>query len=379
MAAFSLLGGRVLIGNGLEEASVHCGDGLIASDSSARAIDARGYLVLPGLVDLHGDGFEHHLAPRKGAIKDLAGGLGAAHAEIAANGITTAVMAQFYSWEGGMRGPEFAAQVFDLLSTAGATYATDLIPQLRFEYLMRDDWAEVLELVRHHKIPYVAMNDHVPHDALRAGKKPPRLTGQALKAKRSPDTHWALLQQMHDGLSRARAEMAGFVHDIRAAGAVIASHDDADATTRAFWADVGVEISEFPETQDAAQAAIGAGTPVIMGAPNVLRGASHKGNVSALDLVEAGLCTALASDYHYPSLLRAAFIVGDRIGLARAWDLVSAGPARVLGRDDRGALDIGKCADMIVVHAETKRIEGVFAKGRPTYLTGDFAARLLAD
>ena len=71
-------------------------------------MDLDGYWVMPGIVDIHGDGFERHLAPRRGAVSDLAAGLVAVEAELAANGITTAVLAQFYSWEGGMRSPDFA-------------------------------------------------------------------------------------------------------------------------------------------------------------------------------------------------------------------------------------------------------------------------------
>lgn len=374
---FTVTAAQILCGGVLEHGDLSVYDGRIAQDTGGRQINAQGYVILPGIVDLHGDGFEHHLAPRKGAIRDISRGLIAAHAEIAANGITTAVMAQFYSWEGGMRGPEFAAQVFEALATKGAEFATDLIPQLRFEYLMMDHWDKVADLVARYAIPYVAFNDHVPHDALARDKKPPRLTGQALKAKRSPEAHWALLRGLHDAVDAAWVGLPRFTEQLRAAGARLASHDDTTAQSRSHWAQIGVNISEFPETREAAAAAHAAGDPVIMGAPNVLRSASHKGNVSALDLIDAGLCSALASDYHYPSLARAAFLVADQIGLGPAWDLVSRGPARVLGLSDRGDLSVGQRADFIVVDAVTHQIEGVFAQGRPTYVTGQFAQRLL--
>ena len=107
-----------------------------------------------------------------------------------------------------MRGPDFASDVFAILRDQRAHTPVDIIPQLRFEYLMSDDWDRAAEMIREFDIPYVVLNDHVPHEALAKGKKPPRLTGQALKAKRSPEVHLALLQQMHE------AQEAAF-HDLR--------------------------------------------------------------------------------------------------------------------------------------------------------------------
>ena len=99
---------EVLQTDGLVKSPLSIAEGLIVKGGTGRAIDLKGYHILPGIVDLHGDGFERHLAPRRGAVKDLQSGFYALHSELAANGITTAVLAQFYSWEGGMRSPEFA-------------------------------------------------------------------------------------------------------------------------------------------------------------------------------------------------------------------------------------------------------------------------------
>jgi len=340
-----------------------------------RSIDASGYLVLPGLIDLHGDGFEHHMAPRRGAVKDLTNGLRATCSELAVNGITTAVMAQFYSWEGGIRGPDFACEVFALLHKQPAFTPVDIIPQLRFEYLMRDDWNRAAAMIQEFDIRYVVLNDHVPHEALAMGKKPPRLTGQALRAKRSPEAHLALLKQMHEWQAAALHDLPNWIAQFP--DVLFASHDDASKMQRCQFSQMGVEIAEFPETEEAAVAAIDLGEAVILGAPNVMRGSSHKGNVSARDLVMKNLCTALASDYHYPSLLQAALHLAAEIGFENAWPLVSSNPASVLGLNDRGRINVGQRADFIVLNADMQ-LEATFSNGRPTYLTGEFAARLLA-
>jgi len=117
-----------------------------------------------------------------------------------------------------------------------------------------------------------------------------------------------------------------------------------------------------------------------MGAPNLARGGSHKENTSAVDLVAMGLVGALASDYHYPSLSRAAFLVADAglADLAGAWALVSSGPAAMLGLHDRGTLAPGLRADIVILDAATRRIAATLAAGRFSYLSGGAAERFLA-
>jgi len=369
-----LQGGQVLGVDGLEFRDFAFRGVTICEPSDIRGIDISGYYVFPGFVDVHGDGFEHHLAKRRGVLKDIQLGLRAAHSELASNGITTAVMAQFFSWEGGMRGPEFAAVLLPALREFQQTVPTDLVAQLRMEIHMADQYDQFLGLVRDYNVPYVVFNDHLPHEALRKGKKPPRLNGQALKAKRSPDQHLAMLKRLHDQHAQVMADLPEFAQRLIDLGCQLGSHDDHTPEQRATFDAMGAHICEFPETRAAAVAAQG---PVLMGAPNFVRGGSHKGNVSAVDLVGQDLVTALASDYHYPSLWAAMQQIAKTRGWGYASALVSAGPARVLGLDDRGTLQNGKRADFILVHQEKLQIQGTFAAGKPTFLTADLAERLL--
>ncbi len=355
-------------------------DGIIQSSGAGRQIDLSGYTILPGIVDLHGDGFERHLAPRRGAMKQMAEGLVSAEAELAANGITTAVLAQFHSWEGGVRGPGFAGQVFDAIAGVRDTVVTDLLPQLRFETHMLDDYADLPERIARWQVPYVVFNDHLPHDRLAQGRTPPRLTGQALKAGRSPEAHLEMLQEMHARSGEVPAALEQLCAKLSDRGVRLGSHDDATARARADWRARGARISEFPETLEAAEAARAAGDHVILGSPNVVRGGSHKGNASALDLITIGLCDALASDYHYPSPRRAALMLAKSglLDLAGAWALVSSGPAQVLGLTDRGTLAPGKRADLVILETATNRVAATLAGGRVSYMSGDIAARLVA-
>jgi len=143
---------------------------------------------------------------------------------------------------------------------------------------------------------------------------------------------------------------------------------------------MGAPLAEFPETVETAKAAKAAGDPVILGAPNVLRGGSHAGNLRATDLVAADLCDALVSDYHYPALIGAVrrLVAEGVCDWAAAWRLVSARPAEVLRLADRGTLAPGKRADIIVVEAVTGRICMTLAAGQIAHLTDPLAKRMIA-
>lgn len=377
MLSLDLIGAQVLHADGLSDASLSFAKGVVQPERVGHAVDLSGYTVLPGIVDPHGDGFERHLAQRRGAMKQMDAGLIATEAELAANGITTAVLAQFVSWEGGMRGPEFAGKVFEAIRDTAPQLVTDLRAQLRFETNLLDQYADLPAQIAAWGIGYVVFNDHLPHDRLEAGKLPRSLTGQALKARRSPEKHLAFIQELHGRRDEVPAALETLCAQLRDAGVHMGSHDDQTAEGRAVWRSRGVSIAEFPETTEAAETP---GDPVIMGAPNVVRGGSHKGNTSALDLICMGYVDAIASDYHYPSPRRAALMLVDAgvMDMAGAWALVSAGPARLLGLDDRGTLAPGKRADFVVLDTQSRRVAATFVQGRVSYMCGEIAERFVS-
>ncbi len=371
--------GRILTPDGFADQPLGIAEGRFTDAVAGRRIDAADLWILPGLVDLHGDGFERHVAPRRGLILDLAPAMGAIEQELAGSGITTAWLAQFWSWEGGMRGPEFAARMAEAVTGQRGRTALDLRLQLRFETHMVEDGDAMLDLVREHGIDYLAFNDHLAHDRLSAGKPPPRLQGGALKARRSPEAHLKIMQACEANAPRVPA----FLKDLsaRLGDVVIASHDEPDGDARRAFRALGSPISEFPLSFEAAREAKDAGEAVVMGAPNVVRGGSHKSKgLSASDFVAEGLVDALASDYHYPSLAQAAFALTDRriLPMEEAWALVSTRPAAVMGLTDRGGIADGQRADFIVLDPKTRRVEATFAGGQPVHLSGKIAQRMLA-
>ena len=375
----TFIGGEVLLPEGLTQIPLSIAEGVICDAPTGRSVDATGFRILPGIVDIHGDGFERHLAPRRGAMKQMQEGVVAAEAELAANGITTAVLAQFHSWEGGLRSPDYAAQVFSAIQDVRASLVTDLVPQLRFETHMLDDYDGLPDKITQWGVSYIVFNDHLPHERLAAGQKPPRLTGQALKAGRNPDKHFEMLLQMHRRSQEVPEALELLCKELLARGLRVGSHDDQTAENRAIWRARGAQISEFPETRQAAEAARAGKDQIILGAPNVVRGGSHKGNASALDLIAMGLCDALASDYHYPSPRRAALMLARTgvMDLAAAWALVSSGPARALGLADRGDLAAGQRADMVIVEKQSERVAATLSGGRLSYMSGVIAGRFI--
>lgn len=374
-----LVGARVMTPEGWAETAVTVLDGLLG-EGPAREVDLSGYDLLPGIVDAHGDGFERHMAPRRGALRERDAGMWAVAQELASCGITTAMLAQFWSWEGGMRGPDFAEEVFQSVSLVAPRVPVDLRLQLRLETHYLDSFARAEEAVARFGIGYVVFNDHLPHARLAQGRKPQRLTGQALKSGRSPEAHLALMTKLHEAGDHVPEALDALCGRLAARGVIMGSHDDQTAEGRAEWRARGVKVSEFPETLAAAKAAVAAGEAVVLGAPNVVRGASHAGNVAAAELIAAGCCDALASDYHYPSPARAAWRCVE-LGLldeAAAWRLVSDGPARLLGLTDRGRIEAGLRADLVVMTRDTRQIVAVIAGGQVAHMTGAVAARFMA-
>ena len=148
MIELSFENARVMRPGGWSDAPLSVAAGVICDAPAGRRVDLGGYDILPGIVDAHGDGFERHMAPRRGALRERDAGMVACAAELAANGITTAMLAQFWSWEGGMRGPEFAEEVFASAAQVAPTVPVDLRLQLRLETHFLDAFARAAEAFR---------------------------------------------------------------------------------------------------------------------------------------------------------------------------------------------------------------------------------------
>lgn len=342
-------------------------------------VDLSGYLILPGIIDLHGDAFERHMAPRPSAPFDFMTGLSGTDREAAANGVTTAWLAQSWSWEGGHRGPDYAEQLLAALTAYRKQALIDLRVQIRCETHMVDTGERMLAAIRTHGIDYVVFNDHLDEVLDHAGTASAALYHWAKTAGRSIEDHIAAARSAHARKADVPRHLCRLADAFDKLGVIYGSHDDPDGETRERYSMIGARIAEFPTTRRAAAAAKAMNDPVLMGAPNLVRGGSQSGNVAAEDLIRQGLCDALVSDYFYPALTRAVWrlVDGGVMTLPKAWAMISQKPAEILRLTDRGRLDIGKRADLTVVNAQTRLVEMTISDGRLAYLTGAAAQRMM--
>lgn len=350
--------GRTLTASGaFEDAAVAIEDGRIRSIGAADGIgagarfDARGAYVLPGIIDIHGDAFERQLMPRPGVHfgHDIA--LAETDKQLLANGITTAYHGVTLSWEPGLRSADAFRQFMAALDRMRPGFIVDTRLHLRFEtanVAMVDEAAGWIEAGQ---IDALAHNDHLPH--IRRYRDDANKMGvYANRSGMSLGDFLGLVEEVSVAADAGGAEgVARLAAAARKSGTPQLSHDDANPDMRQRFHDMGCRIAEFPMGDETAAAAKALGDPIVLGAPNVVRGGSHTGLQSAAESAEKGLCDILASDYYYPALLNAPFILerDKRLPLEAAWALVSTNPADALGLDDRGRLEAGKRADIAVV------------------------------
>ncbi|MBR9842294.1 MAG: alpha-D-ribose 1-methylphosphonate 5-triphosphate diphosphatase [Rhodobacteraceae bacterium] len=371
-----LTGATILRDGAMQQRSLVIDEGHI-SKGPLQEVDLTGYLLLPGIIDMHGDAFERHIAPRPSAPFPLETGLRATDRDTAVNGVTTAWLAQSWSWEGGQRGPDFAEELLAALDLFRTHALSDLRIQLRCETHTVETADRLLAAVERHKIDYVVFNNHLDEALHLARLRPEEITLWAKKAGRTPAQHMRLVHDALEQTPRVPRYLCRLAERFDQLGVRYGSHDDPDGETRERFSMIGAKICEFPTARSAAGLAHAVGDHVVMGAPNIVRGGSQSGNIAAVELVRAGLCDVLVSDYYYPALSQAAFRLADEgiLPLEKAWKMISETPARIMGLADRGHFDYGRRADVAIVNASTRAIEGTISAGRITHLVGEAAHR----
>jgi alpha-D-ribose 1-methylphosphonate 5-triphosphate diphosphatase len=338
----------------------------------AGAEDCEGDLLMPGLIELHTDNLERHIEPRPKVDWPHAAAIIAHDAELASVGITTVFD---------------ALRVGSVVSNAKANYGeyarslADEILGLRAEgalkishflHLRAEVCSETLvqELDKfgpEDRIGIVSLMDHTP------GERQVRDLRQLRKYVMGKHGISEAEFEAHVAAQKALSAQHGAVHEAAAVaaarryGAVLASHDDTEASHVARSARHGAHFAEFPTTVEAAQACNDHGIKVMMGAPNLIRGGSHSGNVAAHDLAQSGLLDIVSSDYVPSSLLSAALMLGDLWGnIPRGISSVTAAPAKAVGLADRGEIGLEARADLVRVSriGTAGAVRGVWVQGR---------------
>jgi alpha-D-ribose 1-methylphosphonate 5-triphosphate diphosphatase len=368
-------GGRVLIEDRLEPTSVHIDDGRIAaigSDGATRhALDARGCLVLPGIVDIHGDAFERQMMPRPRVAFPLDVALLESDRQAVANGITTVFHGVTWSWEGGLRGADNARAILAGIERLQPRLGADTRYHLRHETYNLAAELEIKAWLGQHRIDAIAFNDHmsgIVDAADRAHKIAPMVERSGL----TREEFGALVDRTKARADEVPGSIARLAAAATACGVPLLSHDDTSPAQRSWYRELGCRLAEFPTTIETAEHAAAQGDDIVLGAPNVVRGGSHTGWIDATEMISRGLCSVLASDYYYPAPLLAAFTLDARgvLELPKAWSLVSSTPARAVGLGDRGNIAPGHRADLIVVETkgERPRVVATIVQGRIVHL-----------
>ena len=378
MSETVLTNARILLPEGLTHGSILIRQGVIVDVSTGAAPrgaeDCDRDLILPGLVELHTDNLERHIEPRPKVDWPHRAAILAHDGELAACGITTVFDALRLGSDNDPLGTmgEYARQLADDILDLRAEHALriDHRIHLRAEVCSETLMAELDRFGPEDGVGIVSLMDHTPGqrqfrdiDKLRAYSMGKRgMTEAEFQAKIIAEQ--ALGERVRDTHEAATVEAC------RRYGATLASHDDTTTDQVVASHAYGAGLAEFPTTVEAAEACRAHGIAVMMGAPNLIRGGSHSGNVAARALAEADLLDIVSSDYVPAALLMAGLSLGDLWeDMARGIATISLNPARSVGLDDRGVIAPGLRADLIRV----RRLEGG-ARLRGTWVGGQRVA-----
>src|SRR5262245_61298668 len=338
----------------------------------ARGLDCCGDLLVPGLIDLHTDHLENHLQPRPKVEWPPLAAVVAYDAQIAASGITTVFDCVRVGSDVAYRSvPKALAGILNAIESARsqALLRTEHRLHVRCEICAEDVVEHTDWLLANHEAKLISLMDHTPGarqfrnlDAWRtyyggkSGLPGSELESLILRRRAQFDANYVRHRKALVALAKA--------HRI-----VTASHDDATLAHVEEAVAEGAAIAEFPTTAEAAAACHRAGIAVLMGAPNVVRGGSHSGNVAAEALARDGVLDILSSDYVPASLLMGAFGLARRIegyGLPAALRTVTLHPARAAGLNDRGQIAAGLRADLarIRIVGDLPVVREVYRGGR---------------
>ena len=358
--AFVLQNARLVLPEAVVTGWIAVCDGAIAEIGEGRppeqGRDLAGDYLLPGLVELHTDHLESHVLPRPKVRWETLSAIVAYDVQMVGAGITTV----FDSLRVGTDADSKSLGGLVLELVAGLDRAreegllrADHLTHLRCEIAAHDVLDDTQALMANHAIHLMSLMDHTPgarqfrdvetwkiYYGGKSGRSETELERLIAERRR-------LFSENHD---RHRARLVSLAHE---RGIVLASHDDTTVEHVAQSRAEGIAIAEFPTTLDAAAASHAAGIQVMMGAPNVVRGGSHSGNVAAETLAREGVLDILSSDYVPASLLMGAFELTRRIetlSLPEAVRKITLNPARATGLADRGAIEPGLRADLVRVH-----------------------------
>ncbi len=324
-----------------------------AHGTLAGARDLGDHLISPGFVDLHSDAIEKEIEPRPGATFPVDSAISELDKKLALSGITTMFHAVGFNDQSivSQRGTDTARAVIERIFTFNRErLSVDNLVHARYEITSFSSRPALEELIDSGAIQLLSVMDHTPGQ----GQFKTIETWKRFHIPTydlSDQEAETIIRGKQDSRARAYEEMRGLLDHAAAHGLRLLSHDDDTCEKIDLVREMGISISEFPLCGEVAGYARGKGLGTGMGAPNVVRGKSQSGNISARELVRGGLCDFLCSDYHPSSMLQAPYVLNKELGLplVAGFALVTSSPARLAGLKDRGEIAAGKKADLLVI------------------------------
>ena len=320
--------------------------------------DFEGDYLIPGLIELHTDHLEGHYMPRPRVRWNPIAAVLAHDAQIATSGITTVFDALRVGIdEDADMSADESRKLADAIedSVEQGRLRADHYIHLRCEVSASDCLEGFAHFENDSRVRLASLMDHAPGQRQFVSLETYAYYYQR-KLKLSDKEFNAFCEKrMAESAKNSGPQRKAIAELCRERGIVLASHDDATRAHVDEAVEQGIHVAEFPTTLEAAAASKQAGLSVLMGAPNVVRGGSHSGNVSARELVEHGHLDILSSDYIPFSLIQSTFFLGetvDSITLPDAVRLVTKNPAKAVGFEDRGVIEIGKRADLVRVRVD---------------------------
>jgi alpha-D-ribose 1-methylphosphonate 5-triphosphate diphosphatase len=334
-----------------------------------------GDYLLPGLVELHTDNLEKYMSPRPGVDWPSASAVQTHDAQIVSAGITTVFDALAIGDVNprGKRMQQLPAMLEAIAEASAAGHLrADHRLHLRCELCHPDTLAVFRDLLKHPLVQLVSVMDHSPGQRQFAQEEKYReyYMGKYHLSEAEMDTF--IKEQVANSIEYSARHRRAIVEDCHAHGVSVASHDDATLAHVQESAGFGMSIAEFPTTLAAAKASHELGLQVLMGAPNIVRGGSHSGNIAAAELARHGVLDILSSDYYPASLLQAALLLAaqdNNYDLPRAIATVSRAPAQAAGLTDRGEIRVGLRADLVQaqVHEGQAVIQQVWRQAKRVF------------
>ncbi|NEW08119.1 phosphonate metabolism protein PhnM [Paenibacillus sp. SYP-B3998] len=354
---------KLILPEEIIEGHVHIRQGKIAAivtgemnevecTSYVQVIDAAGLHLMPGIIETHSDAIEKEIQPRPNSVFPLEMAMHELEKKMAAVGITTLYHSICSSDGTPVRNDRMVADIIEF--AARRRQEPSMLRHrvhLRYEVTNVAGIPMVQEMLELGQVDLLSFMDHTPGQGQYKTRETLRdyLIGtehmSTEEAEATVDQLIACQQQVDWEKLKDLIQLA------KEKRVQLASHDDDTADKVQFMRELGIWISEFPVSLDAAKAAKAQGMYVSVGAPNIVRGASHNKNLRAMDAIEAGAVDILCSDYHPPSLLPAVSKISDTaVGLAQAVRMVTLNPAQALGIDQEfGSIEVGKVADLVLV------------------------------